>query len=185
MPREEAERRLIEATIELAGEQTRLSELTTRLIADRAELNIAHINRYFGSREELLVRVAQRLAEEVAETIATLSLPEIFSLFQSDRRVLLRTRILSHLIGDGVQPSRFEVMPQIVDRFARRFAADLGISDRTSRAFLLTMLGAAHGASLFSEAYGATTQDRVDGRELALSHALSLPEVERRLGWAD
>jgi AcrR family transcriptional regulator len=185
VPREEAERRLIETTIELAGEHTRLSELTTRLIADRAELNIAHINRYFGSREELFVRVAQRLSEIITEEISTLDFRNIFIFFQTDRRVLLRSRILSHLIGDGVDPRRFKVMPQIVDRFTRRFAEDLGVTERTARAYLLTMLAATHGAVLFAETYGATLEQRNDGRDLALIQAAGLPEAEKRLGWAD
>ena len=185
MPREEAERRLIETTIELAGDHARLSELTTRLIADRAELNIAHINRYFGSREELLVRVAQRLSEIITEEISTLEFRDIFIFFQRDPRVLLRSRILSHLIGDGVDPRRFEVMPQIVDRFTRRFAEDLGVTERTARAYLLKMLAATHGAVLFAETYGATPQQRDDGRDLALMEAVNLREAEKRLGWVD
>ena len=185
VPREEAELRLIEATIALANERPRLSDITTRLIADRAELNIAHINRYFGSREELFVRVADHLAAGIGEAIADLDQQQIFVFFRSDPSVVLRSRILSHLIGDGIDPGRFTVMPRLVERFTKRFAEQLGVSERTARAFLLKSLAATHGGVLFARTYGATDRDRNDGLQLALIEAAGLAEAERRLGWVD
>ena len=185
VPREEAKLRLVEATIALAHERSRLSEITTRLIAERAQLNIAHINRYFGSREELFIRVADHLAARIGETVAGLEFPEVLRFFRHDPTVVLRSRILSHLIGDGTDPSRFTVMPRLVERFTKRFAEQLGVSDRTARVFLLKSLAATHGGVLFSRTYGATDRDRDDGLQLSLIEAVGLAEAERRLGWAD
>lgn len=66
--REEGERRLIDATIELLGERS-IGEIGVRDIAARADVNHGFVHTWFGGKNALLHRVATQLLEKVAGTV--------------------------------------------------------------------------------------------------------------------
>ncbi len=104
---EETRKRLIEAGVELFGRYS-FDGVSTRNLADRAKVNLASIQYYFGSKEGLYLAVAGHIVERVRSWIA----PQIS---RTDRiltnenpdkedcfRLLceLLDRILAHALGD-------------------------------------------------------------------------------------
>jgi AcrR family transcriptional regulator len=90
VPRPEGERRLIEATIELAREQP-YGELSARAIARRADMNHGYVHVWFGSKAGLIhaayVRQGEHLLEtitagELTLTVDALNNPEVELLFR-------------------------------------------------------------------------------------------------------
>jgi TetR/AcrR family transcriptional regulator, repressor for neighboring sulfatase len=90
VPRSEGERRLVEATIELAGEQP-YGELSAREIARRADMNHGYVHVWFGSKAGLIhaayVRQSERLLETLAAgeltlTVDALTHPDVELLFR-------------------------------------------------------------------------------------------------------
>jgi len=61
---EQARQRLIEAGLELFGRYS-FDGVSTRVLADRADVNLAAIQYYFGSKEGLYQAVASHIVEEV------------------------------------------------------------------------------------------------------------------------
>ena len=66
--REEGERRLIEATIELLAEHS-IGEIGVRDIAARADVNHGFVHTWFGGKNALLHRVATQMLAKVAGTV--------------------------------------------------------------------------------------------------------------------
>ena len=69
VPREEGERRLIEATIELAREQP-FGDLSAREIARRADLNHGYVHMWFGSKAGLIDAASQHQSRRLVEIFA-------------------------------------------------------------------------------------------------------------------
>ena len=66
VPREEGERRLIEATIELAREHP-YGELSAREIARRADMNHGYVHMWFGSKAGLIDAASQYQSQRLVE----------------------------------------------------------------------------------------------------------------------
>ena len=64
MPADEPKKRLIEAGLELFGKFS-FDGASTRMLVDRAQVNLASIKYYFGSKEGLYLAVAGHIAEEI------------------------------------------------------------------------------------------------------------------------
>lgn len=69
VPREEGERRLIEATIELAREQP-FGDLSAREIARRADMNHGYVHMWFGSKAGLIDAASQHQSRRLVEIFA-------------------------------------------------------------------------------------------------------------------
>lgn len=69
VPRAEGERRLIEATIELAREQP-YGELSAREIARRADMNHGYVHMWFGSKAGLIDAASQHQSRRLVEIFA-------------------------------------------------------------------------------------------------------------------
>jgi len=68
--------RILETTAEIIGREKNLN-LTIREIANRANVNIASINYYFGSKEKLLEEVELLLLENIRKIYAKLDNPKL------------------------------------------------------------------------------------------------------------
>jgi TetR/AcrR family transcriptional regulator, regulator of cefoperazone and chloramphenicol sensitivity len=66
---EETKKRLIEAGVELFGRYS-FDGVSTRNLADRAKVNLASIQYYFGSKEGLYLAVARHIVERVRSWIS-------------------------------------------------------------------------------------------------------------------
>lgn len=66
MKNDEVKERLISAAVELLQEAKKPEKVTTRQIAERAETNLAMINYYFESKDQLLTMAVGKIIEESA-----------------------------------------------------------------------------------------------------------------------
>lgn len=93
---EDAESRLIAATLTLLRQRP-VREVTSRDIASEAGLNIAHIARYFLSKDALFARVIEVLSDEIDSTISQQSPFEILETLTSAPDTLLHTHLRGYL----------------------------------------------------------------------------------------
>jgi TetR/AcrR family transcriptional regulator, regulator of cefoperazone and chloramphenicol sensitivity len=66
---ERAQKKLMEAGLDLFGRYS-FDGVSTRILADRAKVNLASIQYYFGSKEGLYHAVARHIVEQVGEWLA-------------------------------------------------------------------------------------------------------------------
>ena len=110
VPRAEGRVLLVGATIDLLRELP-FSEVTMRKIAERADLNVMAITNIFGSQQGLFVAVTRELGERFATMMASLPDDQVQFDLLFDENVVLRTRLLAWLIGQGADPEDFKVDP--------------------------------------------------------------------------
>ena len=101
---------LIKAGAELFAERG-LAAVSVRDVAARARVNHGLVHHYFGTKEDLLSAVVQRLSEELANQ-ATVRFDELFE--AAGRSGLFR--ILARLILDGHDIEEFDPKHPIFDR---------------------------------------------------------------------
>jgi len=111
VPRAEGRVLLVNATIELLRELS-FPEITVRKIAERSGLNVRAIVNIFGSQQGLFVAVARELGDRFATMMASLPDDQIQFTLLFDENVVLRTRLVSWLIGQGADPEVFKVKPE-------------------------------------------------------------------------
>jgi len=186
IPRAVAEDALVNATIELAREHRRLAEVTVRGIADRAGLNVAHITRYFGSREALLLAARKRLGANVAEQfVQGGGIVGLIGVMRNNPDLVLRTRIDAYLLLDGVDPQRFNAEGRTIEPVRRLVAEQLGVGDRAARAITLKMNLLLLAANTFAEITADSDTDALDLVMLIAAENRHLPQIEQELGWVE
>jgi len=111
VPRAEGSVLLIDATIALLRELP-FRDVTVRRIAERADLNVVAIKNIFGSQQGLFVAVTRELGNRFAAMMAALPDDQIQFGLLFDENVVLRTRLLAWLIGQGADPELFKVEPE-------------------------------------------------------------------------
>jgi AcrR family transcriptional regulator len=90
VPRAEGERRLVEATIELAREQP-FGEISAREIARRADMNHGYVHVWFGSKAGLIHAAYVRQTERLFETFTSRELTlTVDALIDPDVELLFR-----------------------------------------------------------------------------------------------
>lgn len=182
IPRDEGSERLIKAVIEL-GKTTPVAKITVRDIAAEAGLQTMHLKRYFGSRNDLLLAVSNRLMEEIVAAVADRPLPTIFPLLQDNPNVTLRLRIVSHLLDEGLSPDSFANDRAIYLRVAERIAEVNHIDKRTARTYALIIQLVLQGSELMGDANGLTARQRKDIFNLLVALAPELKDAQSRTGW--
>ncbi|MEY3806188.1 MAG: hypothetical protein RIR69_1000 [Actinomycetota bacterium] len=150
--REEGERRLANAARELV--QTRpFSEVSVRDIAELADVNHGFVHTWFGSKNDLLARVAQDLLQEISKEAETAAPGEpAVALF--DPRIQLAVRMLLWLNLEGYD-SRKGINLVILDALRRRYHETDGLSasDAETAAIIIAALGMGVGA--FAPIFGS------------------------------
>jgi TetR/AcrR family transcriptional regulator, regulator of cefoperazone and chloramphenicol sensitivity len=97
---EEARRRLIEAGIEVFGLYG-YEAASTRMIADRAEVNLASIPYYFGNKEGLYQAVAEYIATHIGEPSAIALMRRVEAALNDPQLPKEQALSLLHELFDG------------------------------------------------------------------------------------
>lgn len=182
IPREEGAELLVAAAIELARDLP-VARVTVRDIAARAGLQTMHLKRYFGSRNDLLVVVSNRLMTRIVDALADKPLDKVFSFLQDNKDVELRLRIISHLRDEGVEPSRFADDHAVYLRIAERIAQVNNVGNRTARAYAHVIQLVLQGSRLMGDVNGLSTRERRDIFQLLTALGAGLSPAERMLDW--
>ena len=180
--RKSGEELLLQAAIKLA-ETTPISKITVRDIASTAGLQTMHLKRYFGSRNQLLVAVSNRMMETIMESIFDTPLPQIFHYLQNSREVKLRLRIVSHLIAEGVEPKEFSNDKVMYLRIAERIATVNNVSKRTSLTYAFIIQLILQGDRLMGDVNGISKKQRKDIFDLLVVMGGGLGAAEKALDW--
>ena len=182
IPRDEGSERLITAVLDL-GRTGPIAKLTVRDIAAAAGLQTMHLKRYFGSRNDLLLAVSNRLMRQIVDAVAERPLPEIFPVLLGNPDVALRLRIVSHLLDEGVDPTSFESDRAIYMRIAERIAEVNQVDVRTARTYALVIQLVLQGSQLMGEVNGLDAGQSKDIFDLLVALAPELRAAESRLRW--
>lgn len=180
--RESGAELLLASAIALA-QTTPISKITVRDIASNAGLQTMHLKRYFGSRNELLVAVCNRMMETIVEDIFNKPLPQIFPYLQNSSAVELRLRIVSHLIAEGVEPKVFSNDKAMYLRIAERIALVNNVSKRTSQTYAFIIQLILQGDRLMGDVNGISKKQRKDIFDLLVVLGGGLSTAESALGW--
>lgn len=180
--RESGAELLLTSAISLA-QSTPISKITVRDIASNAGLQTMHLKRYFGSRNELLVAVCNRMMETIVEDIFDKPLPQIFPYLQNSSAVELRLRIVSHLISEGVEPKVFSNDKAMYLRIAERISLVNNVSKRTSQTYAFIIQLILQGDRLMGDVNGISKKQRKDIFDLLVVLGGGLSTAESALGW--
>lgn len=182
IPRDEGAELLIKAVLDL-GRTGPIAKMTVRDIAAAAGLQTMHLKRYFGSRNELLLAVSNRLMNQIVDAVAERPLTEIFPILLNNPDVALRLRIVNHLIDEGLDPASFDSDRSIYMRIADRIAEVNHIDKRTARTYALVIQLVLQGSQIMGDANGLNARQRKDIFNLLVALAPELKDAETRLGW--
>lgn len=180
--RESGAELLLTSAISLA-QTTPISKITVRDIASNAGLQTMHLKRYFGSRNELLVAVCNRMMETIVEDIFDKPLPQIFPYLQNSSAVELRLRIVSHLIAEGVESKVFSNDKAMYLRIAERISLVNNVSKRTSQTYAFIIQLILQGDRLMGDVNGISKKQRKDIFDLLVVLGGGLSTAESALGW--
>ena len=178
----EGSARLINATIELA-KSTPIAKLTVRDIAATADLQTMHVKRYFGSRSGLLLAVSNTLMDRIVAPLIDLPLTKIFPILQTNSDVVLRMRIVSHLLDEGMTPDSFDNDRIIYMKIAERIAEVNNVNQRTAITYSLLIQLVLQGNHLMGDVNGITTKQRNDLFNLLVVLGSQLGLSETALNW--
>lgn len=182
IPRDEGAERLIAAVIQL-GRAGPIAKLTVREIASAAGLQTMHLKRYFGSRNDLLLAVSNRLMQQIVSAVAERPLTEIFPVLLNNPDVALRLRIVSHLLDEGMTPDSFDSDRAVYLRIADRISEVNHVDTRISRTYALVIQLVLQGSQLLGDANGLNAGERQDIFNLLVALAPELTDAETRLEW--
>ncbi len=178
----EGSARLINATIELA-KTTPIAKLTVRDIAATADLQTMHVKRYFGSRRGLLLAVSNTLMDRIVAPLIDLPLTKIFPILQTNSDVVLRLRIVNHLLDEGMTPDSFDNDRIIYMKIAERIAEVNNVNQRTAITYSLLIQLVLQGNHLMGDVNGITTKQRNDIFNLLVVLGSQLGLSETALDW--
>ena len=178
----EGSARLINATIELA-KSTPIAKLTVRDITATADLQTMHVKRYFGSRSGLLLAVSNTLMDRIVAPLIDLPLTKIFPILQTNSDVVLRLRIVNHLLDEGMTPDSFDNDRIIYMKIAERIAEVNNVNQRTAITYSLLIQLVLQGNHLMGDVNGITTKQRNDLFNLLVVLGSQLGLSETALNW--
>jgi AcrR family transcriptional regulator len=179
IPRDEAERLIVEAAIDLLREG-RFNEVSSRKIAEKAGVHAPTIARYFGSMNGLFAVVAKELARRDLTQLSA-RVDEL----ADNSNLLLRSRLVAWCLFNGADPDDFMTSretPAGRGLLARQsdFA---GVSDRTTDAITEIYRFAFEGFAIMGQTHRFTAEQFADTMMLMQEIRRHLPEVEKALGW--
>jgi AcrR family transcriptional regulator len=181
VPADAARRRTIDKAIEILSVEP-FPTITSRTIAQAAEVSHSSILRNFGSMEGLFVAVVRELNERFAERARTLPPSEI----TIDDNAVLRSRLVAWMLGEGMDPAKIstEHGGSGITALAGR-VSDLGdLSDKMVRIFTEISLFIGEGFAAFSPVHhNLNDSDVLDAITLIDWFRQHLTEAERDLGW--
>lgn len=158
--RAEGEKRLIEAAINLVRERP-FSEVGVRDIAALADVNHGFVHTWFGSKNDLLIRVVTTLLTSMAEK-TTSSAPGTTALNPTEPDAILAVRLLTWLNLEGVDTRDIFSSTLVLDALEKRFVEIEGIPESDARS--AASMAAAIGVSIasFGDILGGNKFDSID-----------------------
>lgn len=179
IPRVEAERRLIDAAIDLL-KLGNFKAVSPRKVAQRAGVHAPTIARYFGSMTGLFAAVAGELAHRSLTT-----LPDRSEELLGYEELLLRSRLVAWCIFNGASPEEF-----MTTRFSEGGQALLerqklfsDVSMRTTAAMTEISRFAFVGFAVLGQTHEFNDQQVADTFALIQEIRRHLPDVKKTLGW--
>lgn len=146
--RAEGERRLIEAAITLTR-TTPFSEVGVREIAALADVNHGFVHTWFGSKNDLLIRVVRKLLAEIVRIVETAE-PGVQVLDPLNPDVRLAVRLLIWLDLEGIDTwSVLEELP-IVQALEDRYVRVEGLTPKDAHPAAIHAVAVGVAASTFS-----------------------------------
>jgi AcrR family transcriptional regulator len=179
VPQAEAERRLIDAAIALLREGD-FSRVSSRRIAEQAQLQAPSIARYFGSMHGLFAAVAYELAQR-----SLTAMPETGADLVANPDLVLRSRLVAWCLANGADPADFMTSREspggrsLLER-QRQFAE---VSPRATAALTELIRFAFEGFAVLGSTHTFSSDQLADVLALTQSLRRALPELERQLGW--
>lgn len=155
--REEGERRLVAAAIELVREKP-FSEVGVRDIAARADVNHGFVHTWFGSKNELLKRAVIGLFDEVSRRIAAAPAGTL-AVQPFDPDVQLVVRIVTWLKLEGVDLSDAFKEQKVVSAFSGRYETVEGMDPEVARIAAQQIVAIGIAAIAFGDFIGITTNE--------------------------
>lgn len=143
--RAEGEQRLIDAALQLVKARP-FSEVSVRDIAEVADVNHGFVHTWFGSKNDLMARVARSLMEELSSGARQSTDPSA-ALNPFDERIVLLVRLVIwlHLEGfDFANGIDFLIVQSLRDRYVT--VEGLSPADSDGAAFIAAAIGIAIGA---------------------------------------
>ena len=186
VPRAEARGILIDATIDLFR-VTPFAEVTTRKISQAADINEFAIQRIFGSQLDLFAVVAKELNSRFAVWFAQLPADEVQPGALLDPDLVLRTRLIAWLLGNGADPEALKIDPALAlnQALLDRNREVGAVSDETARLYTQIIIYLAEGFITFAATHDTRPDDLMREAQLIAKFRDALPQFERELGWAD
>jgi AcrR family transcriptional regulator len=179
IPREEAERRIVAATLDLL----RLGDfraVSSRKIAERADVHAPSIARYFGSMNGLFAAVARELADKGLSALGT-DIDEVTG--ESD--LALRSRLVAWCLSSGADPQQF-----MTSRTANAGLTLLNrqeifapVSRRMTEAIGEIVRFSFEGFAVLGPTHEYSPEQLTDVLTLFQEIRRHLPQIEHVLGW--
>lgn len=143
--RAEGEQRLIDAALQLVRSRP-FSEVSVRDIARLADVNHGFVHTWFGSKNDLLARVAQTLMENLSEDARQSTDPNA-AMNPFDERIVLLVRLVIWLHLEGYDFTS-DINFIIVETLRHRYATVEGLTpeDSEGAALIAASIGVAVGA---------------------------------------
>jgi AcrR family transcriptional regulator len=187
LPRQLAnETRMVDAAITLLGEHT-VAEVTNVAVASASQTQPSYVTRYFGSRDEFLLAVAEELASRIAarnlglqvllaapdsttRITGIFTVPEVESWFKL-WRYLVGTDLLerSTRLGDG------PLLTAGIENLQR----ELGFPPEEARSWALVTLILVFGYRVSGGVLGITTEEAAVGADKIIGALLRDAEAHR------
>lgn len=158
--REEGERRLVEAAVELIREKP-FSEVGVRDIAARADVNHGFVHTWFGSKNELLKRVLVDLFESVSSRISA-SPAGSPAVQPFDPDVQLLVRIVTWLKLEGVDLADLLREQKIISAFAERYEKLEGMRPDVARTAAQQIVAMGTALIAYGDFVDITSNDDLD-----------------------
>lgn len=154
--REEGERRLVAATIDLLHERP-MGEIGVRDIAERADVNHGFVHVWFGGKTPLLTRALHELIARLAENIK--SVPAgTFAAQPFDPEVMLVVRLVMWISLESGEMPLLEDM-QVIETLTRRYVELEGLRPDVASIAAKQAVASAIAASMYGPLIGVTSNE--------------------------
>lgn len=171
--RTEGEQRFIDAATELLRDRP-FSSVGVRDIATLADVNQGFIHSWFGSQNDLYLRVVKELFSSMRTSLEQQP-PDTVALNPLDPDVQFAVRLLFWLDLEGVDVN--EVKPELdalMHAFTQRMITQVGLDDATATAITLQGSAIGLGTAAFGHLIGADDSTKFAHAILVWRHQLEL-----------
>jgi len=186
LTREEGERRLVDATIDLLL-TTPPDAVTVALISKKAGVHHDYVARYFGSREELLVQAVEsatlRTLVEANLTNSEQRQQALLTISEQVRLSALRGRLITYLLACGVSPRRFQPTQQLLMTRAQEASANPNLTNRTTRNLVLAGTMIIQAMNVMGEVNSMSDQEMADILGFIANLRPLAEQIQKANGW--